>query len=348
MKNTDKLMPPDDSLYALLEGRSGDPHSILGMHEAGKGSYVIRVFDPLAQKVEILAKGKTTSLKKIHQDGLYAGSFKSKDFFCYEIRRTFADGTSFTARDPYTFLPQVGDMDIYLFNQGEHHRIYDFMGAHFMKADGCDGVRFTVWAPNASRVSVVGNFNCWDGRRDLMRQLGESGIWELFIPGLKPGDVYKYEIRSTAGDVFTKLDPYARQTECRPANAGIIASSEPFRWSDDAWMKKRAETNIQKSPMNIYEVHLGSWGGPGIKPCEKDKFPNYRELADSLGKYVLEMGYTHVELLPICEHPLDQSWGYQVSGFYAPTARYGSPEDFAYFIFEYVIYIFCVESVLFA
>jgi len=327
-------MPSKEGMSALLEGRLGDPHSILGMHKEKNGEFVIRVFDPLAEKIEVLPReAGVVPLKKVHPGGLFAETFKSKDFFVYEIRKTFSNGSTFTARDPYSFLPQAGEMDIYLFNQGENRRVYDFMGAHFMTVDGCEGVRFTVWAPNAVRVSVVGDFNCWDGRREPMRRLGNSGIWELFIPGLKPGDVYKYELRSVSGDVFDKLDPYAQRTELRPSNAGIVPSAEPFLWSDDSWMRKRASINIQKSPLNIYEVHLGSWQGPGLPPKKnKDDFPNYRQLAEALGQYVLDMGYTHVELLPVCEHPLDQSWGYQVSGFYSPTARYGTPEDFAWFV----------------
>lgn len=226
-------------------------------------------------------------------------------------------------------------MDMYLFNSGEHHKVYEVMGAHPHKMGTVDGVLFAVWAPNAERVSVIGDFNCWDGRRNMMRLMGSSGIWELFIPSLQPGDIYKYEIRTQTGDILTKLDPYAQRTELRPHNAGRIPSAEPYPWTDAEWLERRGKTNILESPVNIYEVHLASWRGPGLRkldPENEDDFHNYRELAHALADYILEMGYTHIELLPVCEHPLDQSWGYQVTGFYAPTARYGSPEDFAYFV----------------
>lgn len=335
-KNETNLLPAPDQLRALLDGRTADPHSILGMHSGPGGRILIRVFDPMAEAVTVF-RGKefqtAAVLTKIHDAGLFAAEFPVKKFFTYEVEKQFGNGTTFRSRDPYSFLPAIGEMDLYLFNSGEHHNVYNAMGAHCMTVDGVPGVRFTVWAPNAERVSVVGNFNCWDGRRSPMRLMGNSGIWELFIPALEAGEVYKYEIRTRNGDVFTKLDPYAWQTELRPSNAGIVANPAPFQWTDSAWLEKRAVTDIQHSPMNIYEVHLGSWQGPGTTPITgKDDFNNYRQLAHALGDYVLDMGYTHIELLPICEHPLDQSWGYQVTGFYAPTARFGTPEDFAYFV----------------
>ena len=335
-KSETNLLPAPDQLRALLDGRTADPHSILGMHSGPSGRMLIRVFDPMAEAVTVF-HGKefqtAAVLTKIHDAGLFAAEFPVKKFFAYEVEKQFGNGTAFRSRDPYSFLPAIGEMDLYLFNSGEHHNVYNAMGAHCMTVDGVTGVRFTVWAPNAERVSVVGNFNCWDGRRSPMRLMGNSGIWELFIPSIEAGEVYKYEIRTRNGDVFTKLDPYAWQTELRPSNAGIVANPAPFQWTDSAWLEKRAATDIQHSPMNIYEVHLASWQGPGTTPTTgKDDFNNYRQLAHALGDYVLDMGYTHIELLPICEHPLDQSWGYQVTGFYAPTARFGTPEDFAYFV----------------
>ncbi len=334
-KKESVLLPEKGSLQALLEGRMTDPHSILGMHEGEEG-VIIRVFDPEAEAVSVrFGKNSRTiqALTKIHPDGLFAAAFPEKKFFPYLVEKQFPNGSVFCSRDPYSFLPTIGEMDLYLFNSGEHHKVYEAMGAHAMDVDEAAGVRFTVWAPNAERVSVVGNFNCWDGRRTPMRLMGNSGVWELFVPGLGPGEVYKYEIRTRSGAVFTKLDPYAWRTELRPATAGIVADPEPFAWTDAEWIRKREKTDIQRSPMNIYEVHLGSWQGPGTTPMKgRDDFNNYRQLAHALGDYVLKMGYTHVELLPICEHPLDQSWGYQVTGFYAPTARFGAPEDFAYFV----------------
>ena len=319
-------------LNEILGGSCRNPHDFLGMHQV-PGGVAVRVYDPEAESVTVIAGKKRYPMNRENEQGIFTCFFgRRKNLFAYEVEKQYADST-FTSADPYCFLPTLGEMDIYLFNQGEHQRVYDVMGAHVRNLGGVEGVSFAVWAPNAQRVSVVGDFNCWDGRRHPMRMLGLSGIWELFIPGLKPGDVYKFEVKGSDGSIVLKLDPYARRTELRPNNAGIVPQAEPFQWTDDAWMKKRAATNPVESPMNIYEVHLGTWGGPGLKlPEVKETFNNYRELAVALADYVRKMGYTHVELLPVMEHPLDQSWGYQVTGFYAPTARYGSPEDFAWFM----------------
>ena len=316
----------------IRDGSCRSPHDYLGMH-VENGMVVVRVYDPAAKSVMLIAGKKSFPMGQANKDGLFVCSFpKKKEAFAYKIEKRYEDST-FTSADPYCFLPTLGEMDIYLFNQGEHQRVYDVMGAHVRNLGGVEGVSFAVWAPNAKRVSVVGDFNCWDGRRHPMRMLGLSGIWELFIPGLKSGDVYKFEVRGSDDSIVLKLDPYARRTELRPNNAGIVPEKEPFRWTDSEWMARRAATNPLERPMNIYEVHLGTWGGPGLKlPEVKETFNNYRELAVALADYVQKMGYTHVELLPVMEHPLDQSWGYQVTGFYAPTARYGSPEDFAWFM----------------
>ncbi len=329
-------MPDPVRWNALRSGTLRDPHAILGMHTLDKKRVLIRVFDPAANDVSVSYGDRyetTVRMKKIAPEGLFAVSIDSPVHFPYLVEKIYDNGSSFRAHDPYSFLPGIGEMDLYLFNAGEHHRIYEAMGAHAHAMGDVTGVLFTVWAPNAARVSVVGNFNCWDGRRNPMRLMGSSGIWELFIPALGEGEVYKFEIRSANGDVFTKLDPYARRTELRPANAGIVLGKENFEWHDADWMDRRGKTNLQNAPVNVYEVHLGSWRGPGLPELkEGNEFPNYRELAHALADYVQDMGYTHVELLPVCEHPLDQSWGYQVTGFYAPTARFGSPEDFAYFV----------------
>ena len=320
---------------SLLAGRISDPHSFLGIHDTGTSGKIIRVYDPLACSVEVLTG---TDFQKSKQmipigNGVFVAEFKRKTFFPYRLKKIFDGGAEFTNADPYSFLPGIGEMDIYLFNAGEHRNIYNIMGANPCVREGVNGVEFTVWAPNAERVSVIGDFNCWDSRRNMMRLLGSSGIWELFLPGACAGDFYKFEIRTKNGDILTKLDPYAKRTELRPGDAGIIQSSSPFSWSDQEWMSNRNSGNPLNKPMNIYEVHLASWGHPelGDLPAGKE-FYNYRDLAKVLGKYVKEMGYTHVELLPVCEHPLDQSWGYQVTGFYSPTARYGTPEDFAWFV----------------
>ena len=333
-----KKITADPALTALFAGKTADPHAVLGMHTV-RNAVIIRVYDPAAETVFIRADGKSLSMKKTHPEGLFELSFPGrKKHFDYAVEKHFAGGGTFVSEDPYHFMPGVGEMDLYLFNEGEHHQIYDVLGAHIRKMGEVEGVLFAVWAPNAQRVSVVGDFNCWDGRRHMMRRMGSSGVWELFIPSLQAGDLYKYEILTSTGALAVKLDPYAQWTELRPGNAGRIPQAQPFEWHDSEWMEKRKQLNILEQPVSIYEVHLGSWGGPGLPPRKKikgadgketEEFPNYRELAESLVAYVRKMGYTHVELLPVCEHPLDQSWGYQVTGFYAPTARYGTPEDFA-------------------
>ena len=253
----------------ILEGSCRNPHEFLGMHQVS-GGVIVRVYDPAAEFITVIAGKNRYPMLKTDDRGIFSCFFgKKKDLFAYKIEKKYAD-SKFTSADPYCFLPTLGEMDIYLFNQGEHQRIYDVMGAHVRNLGGVEGVSFAVWAPNAQRVSVVGDFNCWDGRRHPMRMLGLSGIWELFIPGLKPGDVYKFEVKGSDGSIVLKLDPYARRTELRPNNAGIVPQAEPFQWTDDAWMKKRAATNPLESPMNIYEVHLGTWGGPGPQHRRRD------------------------------------------------------------------------------
>jgi 1,4-alpha-glucan branching enzyme len=335
-KNIKDLLPSGNAVKHLLEGRLCDPHSILGMHTSEKGNAVIvRVYDPSAKEAFVVTETQRLAMKKVAQEGLFALAFPGvTQHFAYKIEKIYNSG-SFLSEDPYCFLPGIGDMDVYLFNAGEHHKVYEMMGAHVKTYGDIKGVLFTVWAPNAERVSVVGNFNCWDGRRHQMRLIGNSGIWELFVPRINEGELYKFEIRAKGGVVFTKLDPYARRTEMRPRTAGIVPADKPFAWTDSKWMEQRAKRNIIESPVNIYEVHLASWQPPSLRPIKegsKDDFHSYRELAHALADYAMETGYTHVELLPICEHPFDQSWGYQVTGFYSPTARYGAPEDFAYFV----------------
>ncbi len=337
-KAASELLPSPDKLHPLLESRITDPHSALGMHHGKTGnSIIVRCLDPQADKVEILFdNGQRKEMRKIHPDGLFAIKFpKRKEMFAYRLEKHYGKNT-YVSEDPYSFMPGIGEMDIYLFNKGEHNRVFEAMGAHPRKMGDVPGIRFTVWAPNADRVSVVGDFNMWDGRRHMMRMIGSSGIWELFIPRMESGEIYKFELRAKNGDVFLKLDPYAYRTELRPNNAAITtAGVQDFQWRDDDWIKARINTNWLKQPVNIYEVHLASWRGPGLREIDPDNendFHTYRELAHALTGYVKEIGYTHVELMPVAEHPLDISWGYQVTGFYSPTARFGAPEDFAYFV----------------
>ena len=296
----DPLRP---ALAALFAGAAADPHAVLGMHTE-KSGIVVRVYDPEAESVLIRTEKKTLPMKKTAPEGLFEVRFpRQKKHFNYQVEKHFPDGSSFVSEDPYHFLPGPGEMDLYLFNEGEHHRLYDLLGAHVRKMGEVSGVEFAVWAPNARRVSVVGDFNCWDGRRHMMRKLGNSGVWELFIPSLCVGDIYKYEVLTSDGRVVKKLDPCAQWTEKRPGNAGRVPSDRPFEWHDDAWMEQRRKRNILERPVSIYEVHLGSWGGPGLPPKkdpkDKEEFHNYRQLAEALAAYVKEMGYTHVELLPV-------------------------------------------------
>ncbi len=346
--NTKALSSLDDyhkeQLQLLLNGEHATPHKLLGMHfDVISDCMKVTVLDPQADDITIIYGdkfAKKLKLKKSHDIGLYTGCFEGvKKYFDYKIKCTYGKD-SYTARDAYAFMPGISETDIYLFNQGEHRQLYNMMGAQFIELEGVMGTRFVTWAPNAKRLSVVGDFNCWDGRRHQMRIMGSSGLWELFIPDLKPGEIYKFEIKGQEDKIFLKLDPYAQQTQLRPNNAAIVAPPlTDFAWTDEEWLAKRAHENILKKPMNIYEVHLASWGHPSLRKIDRDpinpnheEFHNYRELAVALADYANEMGFTHIELLPIAEHPLDQSWGYQITAFYSPTARYGTPEDFAWMI----------------
>lgn len=251
----------------------------------------------------------------------------AKRVFAYDLVITDAKGSEHRTRDAYSFLPTLGETDLYLFGQGNERRIYDKLGSHLRVIDGVPGTSFAVWAPNAQRVSVVGDFNGWDGRVHAMRLLGASGIWEIFIPGVREGALYKYEIRNAQGHIVIKTDPYGAFFEPAPKNASIVWDSQKFKWTDDEWLKKRAKKDALRSPMSIYELHLGSW-----KKKNAFESPGYREIAAPLVEYLTRMGFTHVELLPVSEHAFYPSWGYQVTGFYSPTSRYGTPEDFQFFV----------------
>ncbi|MEW6001607.1 MAG: 1,4-alpha-glucan branching protein GlgB, partial [Nitrospirota bacterium] len=253
-----------------------------------------------------------------------------KEVFPYRISVKSFDGRKSEFYEPYSFLPVLTDFDLHLMGEGSHYRQYEKLGAHLMEIKGIKGVHFAVWAPNAKRVSVIGNFNKWDGRRHPMRVLGPSGIWEIFIPGLKEGELYKFEIKSKFKNYISiKADPYAFYFELRPKSASIVYDINKYKWNDNKWIEMRSKKNWFESPLSIYEVHLGSWMRV---PEEGNRWLTYRELADKLIKYVKEMGYTDIELLPVTEHPLDASWGYQTIGYFAPTSRYGKPEDFMYFV----------------
>lgn len=313
---------------ALANGRHNNPHHILGMHECIDDVY-INAYVPGAKVVTAIdsATDKRYTLVSDRVSGFYSVFIKNKKSFDYVLDVKFDNGEEITYIDPYIFEPVLDPIDISLFNEGEHYRIYEKMGAHVMTVDGVDGVLFSVWAPNAERVSVVGNFNNWDGRRHPMRKLDYSGIFELFIPGKYIGEIYKYEICAKSGNVFMKSDPYAFSSEVRPANASRIVDLS-YKWKDSKWMAEREKTSQLEKPISIYEMHLGAWK----KPEDGREFYSYRDLAVKLADYLIMMNYNYVELMPIMEHPFDPSWGYQVTGYYAPTSRYGQPTDFMYFV----------------
>ena len=321
----------------LAYSEASDPHRLLGAHETEHG-VLVQVFIPTAEKVQVNWGGKQYEMELADEAGFFAVLIPEKKIRAYTLTVTYDNETVQEIRDPYAYEQQIPEEKLKEFAAGVCYDIYETLGAHAKTIDGVEGVLFAVWAPCAMRVSVVGDFNLWDGRRHQMQKLGDSGVFELFIPGLGKGTIYKYEVKTRSGDAMLKADPYGTYTEMRPNNASIVWDVNGYDWSDKIWMENREKTQGKDKPMSIYEVHLGSWIR---KPLEEDEdgdpvtgseFYNYRELAVRLAEYVREMGYTHVELLPVMEHPLDASWGYQVTGYYAPTSRYGTPEDFQYFM----------------
>jgi 1,4-alpha-glucan branching enzyme len=327
------LAVPETDRRALVAGEHTQPHAVLGAHPATVGrrrGTVIRAFHPEATAVWCLVGGwAPVELEMVGEGGLYAGFLAGvSPPIAYQLRFHFASGDTWVFDDPYRFLPTVGDMDLHLFNEGTHRQLWTRLGAHARTIDGVDGVAFAVWAPSARRVSVVGDFCRWDGRILPMRALGSSGIFELFVPAIGPGSLYKFEIRTRDGDIRRKADPYGNAMEMPPGTASRVVVSS-FQWSDHEWMQRRAQRDPTREPMAIYEVHVGSWVRV---PEEHDRPLTYRELAPKLVEHVTRLGFTHIELLPIMEHPFAGSWGYQVSGYYAPTSRYGTSDDFRFFV----------------
>ncbi len=317
-------------IEALVYSEEDNPHRLLGAHVTDDG-VLIQLFMPGAVEVKVKIDGekKTYPMELADEEGFFAALLPGKKIPSYRYDIVFDNGEQVEWDDPYVFEPQVTQQEARKFNEGICYEIYEKLGAHPMTIHGKEGVYFAVWAPNAMRVSLVGDFDIWDGRRLPMRRLGDSGIFELFVPGLKPGMLYKYEIKAKGGLTFLKADPYANAAQLRPDNASVIVDLSTYSWMDEAWQKEHRRKNSNKEPMVIYEMHLGSWK----KPEEDEKeFYNYRELAPMVADYVKKMGYTHVELMPVMEHPFDASWGYQVTGYYAPTRRYGTPQDFMYFV----------------
>ncbi|PPD32733.1 MAG: 1,4-alpha-glucan branching enzyme [Methylomonas sp.] len=319
--------PLDSDLIRIIEAKHHDPFSVLGRHTVN-GKSVIRAFLPYAETVSIGEKGP--AMQRIPGSDLFEyyppATIEIADH--YELFWTDKDGHNHCDQDPYTFGPVLSEFDQHLFGEGRHWHIYQKLGGHLHTMDGVEGVYFSVWAPNAERVSIIGDFNRWDGRSHPMRNLGGCGIWELFVPGLDVGCLYKFEIRNHhTGQVLVKTDPYGQQFEFRPQTAAIIVQEDAYSWQDTEWMEKRPSHDWLHQPMSIYEVHLGSW-----QRDSRGNFLNYRELANKLVNYVKTLGFTHIELLPITEHPLDLSWGYQTTGYFAPTSRHGTPDDFRYFV----------------
>ncbi len=321
-----RLPQPHGSFEAVLAAREHDPHRILGLHRDGP-RWVLRVFRPDATEVGLIRGNETEPFARIDPAGLFEWRSDTEPARPHRLRIA-ERGSTREIIDPYSFRTDASDEDLHLFAEGRLHQAYRLLGAHAIEREGIAGIRFRVWAPNAERISVVGDFNEWDGRVHPLATLGASGVWELFVPGIVPGTRYKFELRHRGtGAVFLKIDPYARATEMRPANAGIVTSAGTFPWSDTPWIARRAAHDWLHRPVSIYEVHVGSWmrhpdGG----------FYQWNQVAERLIPYVIELGFTHIELMPITEHPLDESWGYQTTGYFAPTRRFGTPDDLRAFV----------------
>jgi 1,4-alpha-glucan branching enzyme len=318
---------------SLLQASNSEPHQLLGMHPLGDGSgLVVRAYLQNAAEVSIAPtheKDKPSfKLEQVDESGLYEGTTtKATEVYAYDLVVADYQGKELRQRDAYSFFPSLSESDMYLFGQGNERRIYDKLGAHLTEVDGVSGVSFAVWAPNARRVSLVGRFNEWDGRYHPMRKLGTSGIWELFVPGMVEGDFYKFEIGTPDGKTVVKTDPYGTFFETAPKSAAIVWDNSKFEWTYSEWMKKREGYDCLRQPLSIYEVHLGSW----MKKNVAESF-TYREVAPKLAEYVTQLGFTHVEFLPLAEHAYYPSWGYQVTGFYATTERFGTPDDFQFLV----------------
>ncbi len=313
---------------AILKAHSHDPFGWLGRHAHPQGGITVRAFKPRAEKMWLLPEnGKARPMSRIEGTDFFENNWKQGDFDKhYRLRIENREGHQWEEDDVYRFGPMLGDMDLHLIGEGNHFEKYRILGAHVCEHEGVSGVGFAVWAPAAERVSVVGNFNHWDGREHQMRVRGSSGIWELFIPGLCEGETYKFEIRAQNGDVFEKTDPYAQQMELRPATASVVHNPKVYRWNDSQWVKNRPQRQAPDQAMNIYEVHPGSWRRAD------GHYMTYHDLAHQLVEYCQWMGYTHIELMPVTEYPFDGSWGYQTVGYFAPTSRFGRPDDFRYFV----------------
>lgn len=328
----------NDHLHKLMTASHYDPFQYLGVHFTGKNGdrVIIRTFQPHGSAVTLISGSQEMEMVKRHESGLFEVELDRRWFpdphldpYTYQFRITYHSGFCHTINDPYRFLPQLEETDRYLFNFGTNYRLYDHLGAHKVMLSSIEGTIFRVWAPSAASVSIVGNFNGWDDRVHPMRTLGDSGIWELFLPGIGDGELYKFKIRTQSGHALEKSDPFQFQGELRPRTASIVTDLNDYQWHDAAWQSQKAACSPYDKPITIYELHPGSWKRD---PADPDRFLTFVELADQLIPYVKELGFTHIELLPVMEHPLDESWGYQVTGPFSVTSRYGTPKEFMYFV----------------
>lgn len=324
-KTTRAKTKTDPRPELLLQAKLHDPLAFLGLHQEQE-SFILRVFHPFAEEVRLVFPAGDQKLQRVNRDGLFEWHGTEAPSLPYQLRIS-VDGKENLVYDPYAFPLEISSFDLHLFNEGNLHQGYRVLGSHVRQINGVNGIRFSVWAPNAERVSVIGDFNRWDGRVNPMSVHGSSGVWELFIPGLTQGELYKFEIRNRAGDLLTKTDPYAKGFEVRPGTAARAGISMDYAWQDGEWLKQRGEWDWLHAPLNVYEIHPGSW-----KRHPNGSFYTYRQLAESLIPYLKDMHYTHVELMPVSEHPLDESWGYQATGYFAATSRFGSADDLCFFI----------------
>ena len=326
------LATTTDDMQRILRAEHPDPFAVLGMHRANllEGPVtVVRAFVPGATRLHVVKERGESSvhpMEQIAEEGFFEASFPAEDRFPYHFRAEWEGGGESEFADAYSFPSTLGELDLHLIAEGEDLRLYRKLGAHLLAIQGTEGVRFSVWAPNAARVSVVGDFNHWDGRRHPMRLHQGAGVWEIFIPHLEPGTLYKYEIKPRSGAPFVKADPVGFGSEVRPATASVVRALDSYEWGDREWMDARPTGNALREPMSVYEVHPGSWRWREGRPL------SYLEMADELPDYLVEMGFTHVEFLPVMEHPYDPSWGYQVTGYFSPTSRFGTPDDFRHLV----------------
>ncbi|MBC8207934.1 MAG: 1,4-alpha-glucan branching protein GlgB [Desulfobulbaceae bacterium] len=325
-------------LNKIIQGTHHDPFQVLGAHFSGnkEQTATIRTFQPHAKTINLLIDGKSLEMTQTHQEGFFEIILNRTtlqdphlDPYSYQFQITYMDDNSHTCNDPYRFLPALEEKDRYLFNFGTHYELYRHMGAHPAMFSDITGIIFRVWAPAATRVSILGNFNSWDGRTHPMRSLGNSGIWELFLPGVGVDEPYKFEIRTQDGSLLKKIDPFQFFGELRPKTASLTHGLGNYQWHDETWQERKNQTAPYTQPQSTYEVHAGSWQRD---PDEPDRFFTFRELAEKLIPYVKELGFTHIELMPVMEHPLDESWGYQVTAPFSLSSRFGTPQDFKYFV----------------